>query len=526
MKPDYNNCVTNLANSILKEFGLKTFHNSLSDVDKLLEKDYENIIVLLLDGMGSKILDKTLDKTDFLQANKLKDITSVLPSTTTASTISIMSGLNPVEHGWLGWDLYFEDLNETITLFRNTIKDSNKKTSVNYNVANEKLGYTSIVERINNETDFKAYGLFPFGNGKYETRKQLYTQLVNITKIEGKKYIYAYIEEPDHSMHELGTSDIKIKELIKTINEEIIELSDKLKNTLLIITADHGHLDSTPIILKEYKDIYNTLERTTGIEPRCTSFKVKTGKQQEFEKLFNQYFKDDFILYTKEEVIKQELFGQGDFNKYFKSAIGDYLAIATKDKYINYDEKGDVLKSMHAGITEDEMLIPLICISKKDDPKEGFIREANFKDYSKFKRFANKFQEKYAVSRRDIFFKTATYCQNEFFKLCIQDDDTICLFYMLNEEIIGFIEGKVTSTDGKRLYNYQSILTIERIMVKEEYRRQKVGTKLYEAIYKYAKKRKINRIEIKVYNFSPEAIEFLKSINMSILSYQFEMIVK
>ena len=53
--------------------------------------------------MGSRILDRVLDKEDFFIKNRKKAITTVFPATTTAATYSVMTGLNPVEHGYLGW---------------------------------------------------------------------------------------------------------------------------------------------------------------------------------------------------------------------------------------------------------------------------------------------------------------------------------------------------------------------------------------------------------------------------------------
>ena len=39
---------------------------------------------------------------------------------------------------------------------------------------------------------------------------------------------------------------------------------------------------------------------------------------------------------------------------------GDYLALAINDKYFRYDEKGGTYASQHAGITDDEIEIPVI----------------------------------------------------------------------------------------------------------------------------------------------------------------------
>ena len=123
VKNNYNECLTNLACSIQKYFGLNTRHNSIEYIDKLLnEKQPKNVVLMLFDGMGSKILDRTLDENSFFIKNKIKEITTVFPATTTAATTSIRTGLNPIEHGWLGWNMYIAPIDETITVFLNSEK--------------------------------------------------------------------------------------------------------------------------------------------------------------------------------------------------------------------------------------------------------------------------------------------------------------------------------------------------------------------------------------------------------------------
>ena len=75
-------------------------------------------------------------------------------------------------------------------------------------------------------------------------------------------------------------------------------------------------------------------------------------------------FKEDFILKTKEEVIKEQLFGVGIENKYFIDSLGNYFALAVSNKYFKYTKAGNYFKSTHAGFTVDEMKIPLIIIEK------------------------------------------------------------------------------------------------------------------------------------------------------------------
>lgn len=38
-RPNYEECITNLSNSILKHFNCTTYHNTLSFIDKILDKN-------------------------------------------------------------------------------------------------------------------------------------------------------------------------------------------------------------------------------------------------------------------------------------------------------------------------------------------------------------------------------------------------------------------------------------------------------------------------------------------------------
>ena len=364
--PDYEKCLTNLTNSILKFFDITPYHKTLKELDKVLEEsNYDNIILLIYDGMGSNILSRNLNENSFLRKHKIEDIKAIFPPTTTASTTTLLSGLNPCEHGWLGWDLYFKCLDETVTMFLNTKKDTNILVSEE-NMAQKYFSYSSIIDLINEK--YKAFKLMPFGDNAYNDLADLNNKVINLCKEKGKKFIYAYYDEPDHTTHNEGTdSNITVK-LYEEIDKSTKELYEKLKdtNTLVIVTADHGHINSKDITLSDYKDIFNLLKHDVSIEGRACAFFIKEGKSQEFEQLFNKYFKDDFILYTKEEVIKNKLFGSGRENKYFKDSLGDYLAVAITNKYFRYNENSVKLTSMHAGITEDEILVPLIIIGKED----------------------------------------------------------------------------------------------------------------------------------------------------------------
>ena len=86
-----------------------------------------------------------------------------------------------------------------------------------------------------------------------------------------------------------------------------------------------------------------------------------------FVKMFHALFGEVFSLYSKRDAIKMGFFG--DPNGYIHARIddflGDYVAIATNQFYFNFKgENNHLFKSHHAGITKDEMEVPVIVIRK------------------------------------------------------------------------------------------------------------------------------------------------------------------
>lgn len=85
--------------------------------------------------------------------------------------------------------------------------------------------------------------------------------------------------------------------------------------------------------------------------------------EEQFVNEFNRKFSDNFMLLTKEEVLKKKLFGEVREHEAFRDMLGDYLAVATGALCIyNTREEADFFIGAHAGLTEEEMTIPLILV--------------------------------------------------------------------------------------------------------------------------------------------------------------------
>ncbi|MCI8273417.1 MAG: alkaline phosphatase family protein [Clostridia bacterium] len=258
--------------------------------------------------------------------------------------------------------MYVAPIDETITLFLDTEKGKDKVVSEKFLNVKEKLVQRTIVDEINENTEYSAIELFPFGENKYNSFDEMLEIIEKECNKKGKKYIYAYDNEPDHTMHDFGPDDERVKELIEIRNNKVEQLCNNLNDSIVIVVADHGHKEVEHIYLKDYPNVMEMLERTTSLEQRAISFKIKEGYREQFIKEFNGNFGKYFKLYSKSEIIESHLFGYGEENELFREAIGDFIAIAENSNKCIITDGDDILRSQHAGYTDDEIYVPLIVI--------------------------------------------------------------------------------------------------------------------------------------------------------------------
>lgn len=354
--PDYKNCIANLPNSILKKFGAEPVGDTLPLLDPYLEKDYDNIVVILLDGMGKTIVERHLAEDGAFRTHLAGIYKSTFLSTTVAATTSMMSGLQPCEHSWLGWDCYYPQVDKNVTVFLN-VEQGTKTPAADYNLAWTLTPYENVIDRIKRYGG-QAYLTAPFLDNSIDTFGGLCDNVRGYCRLLGKKYVYAYWNQPDGLLHRCGCGSAEVHENMLELEASVAKLASELPNSLIVVTADHGHIDNEQVMIRDYPQLTECLEHLPSLEPRVLNLFVKPEKEEFFIAEFNRLFGDRFDLLSMDEAIERDLFGTGTHHPMFRPMLGNYIAIATGDLSIMTVEEAFV--SMHGSLTEDEMLIPLI----------------------------------------------------------------------------------------------------------------------------------------------------------------------
>jgi hypothetical protein len=140
----------------------------------------------------------------------------------------------------------------------------------------------------------------------------------------------------------------------------------KGKNTLLIVTADHGQVSTTlkrTIILNKHPLFRDCLARPLCGEARTIFCFVLPQKRQQFERYFRRNFSHYAELYPSRELAEKGFFGQHQPHPRFWERIGDYI-ILPKENYVFREflpqEERRLLVGYHGGLSSEEMLVPLV----------------------------------------------------------------------------------------------------------------------------------------------------------------------
>ena len=200
--PDYKNCIANLPNSILKKFGAEPVGEPLAMAEPYLARPYRNVVVFLLDGMGKAILERHLPKDGPFRTNLKGIYTSTFLSTTVAATTSMMSGLQPCEHSWLGWDCYYPQIDKNVTCFYNFVQGTEEKAA-EFNVPWTFTPYESVVEKIG-KLGRNAVMYAPFWEPKTDSIREMCERVKTTLREPGEHYIYVYWNQPDGLLHRNG----------------------------------------------------------------------------------------------------------------------------------------------------------------------------------------------------------------------------------------------------------------------------------------------------------------------------------
>lgn len=381
IKPNYKNgSVVNLMSSIGRIYGYKSIYNPIKEH---IPKN-KTVIFILIDGLGYEFIKQFPDSE--IYKHTIRSLTSVFPSATGAAMPSILSGIAPKNHGMLGWFTYLKeygfqiaDLPYVIRGFGIPMQEFAPMKEI-YNLPSffDKISvpaYFINPKRICNSEFSKLSG----GKAKrlsYSNLSGFFKVLKKTASSNRQKFIFGYYPDFDAICHDFSPSSKKAKDLFWKIDRQFRNFISSVKDSTVILTADHGHID-TPIkkgiVLSKYPKIKNMLSMPLSGEYRMAYCFVKPEYYKVFPKILRENLGRYLDVYSSSTLIKKNVFGIGKLHPSLDDRTGDYTIIM-KDDYTIYDslghEKKPNFKGLHGGLTKGELLVPLVIYDTNTNNKK------------------------------------------------------------------------------------------------------------------------------------------------------------
>ncbi len=365
IRPDFRNSIVNISATLAEFLGCPNDKPTLPVLKEELARGYQNVVLLILDGMGVHPLKKNLSPDSFFMRHTRQVVTSVFPSTTTNATTSYITNKYPMEHGWFGWSVYLEETGRAVDIFLD--RDSFTHEQLPAGTVRRILPVEPFWNRA--ASDYAVRAVAP-AYWNYEVEDTIVWRDVDsffdgvrtACSGDGKHFVYAYCDEPDHTMHEFGVTSAEAKGMIESLERGVQRLQEETNGTLLIVSADHGQIDvGGTIELYRDTELTSLLQWPQYLDARAVAFKVRSGRGKEFSDLFRGRYGGDFELFSSDELIDRNVFGgRGEHAK----RLGDYIAVAKTDKIMRLTPLSHNFKGHHASLAE-EMEVPLILCSSK-----------------------------------------------------------------------------------------------------------------------------------------------------------------
>ena len=363
------------------------------------KSSYKHIIFLLVDGLkldffrrlSREVQEKDLHKEwkPIMEKSQLFPLSSISPSTTSATLTTLWTGRLPAEHGIIGYELFLKEFGFTANMIFHSVASF--------------IGDTGSIYRAGFDPDtflpvptlgplFSKHGIktFAFQHSSiyssglsqmllkevtsisFETTKDLWQSVERVHEENKDQATYAYVYWGglDTLSHHIGPDAPQLfdewlifaKDLAGFLNN-ISSL--ELKDTLFILTADHGQIATN---VQEEFDLHNHPEFTRHLvmmptgESRLPYLFIKNGHEAFVSDYLEDHWGGQFTMLSSSDVLAAGLLGHAIPHLSTIERMGSHVAFPKNNAYWWWVNKENHLYGRHGGLSRDEMLVPFFTL--------------------------------------------------------------------------------------------------------------------------------------------------------------------
>lgn len=374
------------------------------DVLGKLPTRYNKVALFFVDGFGWRFFERYADKYPLikrlLEQGAVSKLTSQFPSATAAHVTCIHTGLNVGQNGVYEWNYYEPLVDAVITPLRFAYAGDKQQDSLKgAGLAPEAFYPTHTFYQTLQSQGVQSHVFQPsfaiystYSNvvlkgatslNPFRTLEDGLIRLTSriLTKEESPAYYLFYYDKIDATSHLNGPDSSELLQALDvffTALEHLFyqKLHHLTGDTLVILTADHGHTKVSPrttfYLNQEIPGIERYLKKNQVGRPlvpagsaRDMFLHVKEESLDEALVLLQKHLQGRAEIYRTHELISQNFFGSTTPSSAFLAHVGNVVILPYPGETVWWFEQGRSamrFQGHHGGLTAEEMEIPLLLL--------------------------------------------------------------------------------------------------------------------------------------------------------------------
>lgn len=380
--PDYRGgSIVNLMASLQEGLGGRQHaYDPLNLLPPERIRRYGRVLLWIVDGLGYLYLRRHTQAIH-LNAALQGCLTSVYPPTTASAVTTYLTGAAPQQHGLTGWFTYFRELGSVMTVLPGNARYGRAGYRASGIDAAALLGHTAFSNHIEGDaftilpadiahSDFSLAHLGRARLLSYKSLGGMLSEAVRALRAPGRRYVYLYWPELDTIGHHAGIGSDTAHRHLMELDEAFASLTKRLKgsDTLIVVSADHGMVDTSPgqtIDITDHPDLAEMLILPLCGEPRSAFCYLRPGSGDAFDDYVKHELSDRIELLHSEQLIEEHWFGLGEPHAELSRRIGDRVLLMRSNAIVKdwlAQERRFQMIGVHGGLSDDELFVPLILV--------------------------------------------------------------------------------------------------------------------------------------------------------------------
>jgi peptidoglycan hydrolase-like protein with peptidoglycan-binding domain len=362
-----------LVPSLLSSLGVAVFANPLAI------EPAARVCLLLVDGLGWELLRANPSSAPFLNSIAREPLTAGFPATTAASLSSLAIGVPTGEHGLVGYTMALPGYDRAFNTLTWSLYGVGPRVDLVGELMPESFQPIPTLAERAAAAGLRIHHLGPafhewsgltraIGRGeRFHAADSLEALCEGVLRLlhAPRTFVFGYHPRLDAAGHVHGVASQAWKDELIAVDHAFRLLAEQVpKDTVLVVTGDHGMVDLRP---EEKLDLADNTDLAAGVrilggEARARYVGTVPGATDDVLAAWQSRLGDQMWVWRREEAIATGIFGPNVTGR-ARERMGDILAAAYGRVGIverNVDPAQARLNGHHGSLTAAEQIVPLL----------------------------------------------------------------------------------------------------------------------------------------------------------------------